>query len=63
MRKKLTKISIRRLLTPFHKCLKWLTKKVNDQNGLTIMFGTTSWNSGTCLCIDPNAIQLKKSFV
>ena len=57
---KVNKNFIRRLLTVFHKCLKWLAKKENNQNGLGIMFGTTSWNSGTCLCIDPNAIQLKK---
>ena len=60
MRTKLRKISIQRLLTPFHKCLKMLAKKVNDQNGLAIMFGTTSWNNATCLCIDPNVIQLKR---
>ena len=59
-RKMLRKISIQRLLTPFHKCLKMLAKKVNGHNGLAIMFGTTTLNSGTCLCIDPNVIQLKR---
>jgi len=57
---KVKKISIQKLLTTFHKCLKMLAKKVNDQNGLAIMFGTTFLKSGTCLCIDPNVIQLKR---
>ena len=60
MRKKLRKNFIRRILKPFHKCLKWLGKKVNNLNGLEIVFGTTSWKSGTCLCIYQNVIQLKR---
>jgi len=35
-------INMQKFLTTFHKCLKRLAKKVNDQYELEIVFGTAS---------------------